>query len=657
MIKCTNPACGAENSDGSKFCELCGTPLPQEIKCSSCGNALLPNQRFCPMCGTPASGKAGSRVAGSSGIAVGDKNVIAGDVTGSKDSYNISGSATIIRNEDETKKLVVCSVCGKRILIAQSIICRVCGQTVCEDHFDSARNCCSSCVDNLKNSAVEQYKDALKHIYADGRKDAQESRELLELQKKLGLSDQVAMELELPFRPKVLDSFALTEFEKTTLATVEKRFMEMEESDEDLERVKKILDSHPNNEKALSVYLQMTLVHESENAKALCDEYSDKVLSGGADLLPVHLCTFELAMKDENFVAAEKEITAVERLWPDFKTIQCYKADYFYTVGNKLGDQSFIAKAFEIASAIDPESFSSLTEKSRAIVTKKRYELLQSKAFAKADSVMSLIKEQGVLDRFAFSLISVRVVTVSKNEGLGEYKSINKALLSQQKGELLYIKLISPQDVCFTENISLNSVILEGVSDLPSGDKTKAEYVINSPSTSPAISISGSAGLRNIIVTSTNGGEGVVIENGNHVEISDCTISTTGRTAVVVKNSKNVELNDSLVMDSKANDLAISNSQVEIKNSTFDASDGPQVVLNRESSATFTNCKIVNGKHKGVIVDSESKAVFENCSFKNIEGFDVEARNSGVCNLKKCKKDGGQLNQSAHDDGVIEIED
>lgn len=61
-MKCTN--CGNELMPGKKFCTACGTPasvqnceqkaMPMAMRCSNCGNELLPGKKFCTACGTPA---------------------------------------------------------------------------------------------------------------------------------------------------------------------------------------------------------------------------------------------------------------------------------------------------------------------------------------------------------------------------------------------------------------------------------------------------------------------------------------------------------------------------------------------------------------------------------------------------------------------------
>src|SRR5262245_22131914 len=47
-------ACGSDNSEGTKFCEECGTELVRA--CPSCGREVRPTAKFCGECGTPLIG-------------------------------------------------------------------------------------------------------------------------------------------------------------------------------------------------------------------------------------------------------------------------------------------------------------------------------------------------------------------------------------------------------------------------------------------------------------------------------------------------------------------------------------------------------------------------------------------------------------------------
>jgi class 3 adenylate cyclase/tetratricopeptide (TPR) repeat protein len=53
------PRCHAENRDGLRFCEDCGSRLT--LTCAQCGGDLAPGKRFCGSCGAPAGGQSAAR--------------------------------------------------------------------------------------------------------------------------------------------------------------------------------------------------------------------------------------------------------------------------------------------------------------------------------------------------------------------------------------------------------------------------------------------------------------------------------------------------------------------------------------------------------------------------------------------------------------------
>jgi class 3 adenylate cyclase/tetratricopeptide (TPR) repeat protein len=55
----TCPRCHAENRDGLRFCEDCGSRLT--LACSQCGGELAPGKRFCGSCGAPAGAESATR--------------------------------------------------------------------------------------------------------------------------------------------------------------------------------------------------------------------------------------------------------------------------------------------------------------------------------------------------------------------------------------------------------------------------------------------------------------------------------------------------------------------------------------------------------------------------------------------------------------------
>lgn len=49
----TCPNCGKELAEGAKFCDSCGTKIPEAVFCPNCGTQMTADSAFCPNCGTP----------------------------------------------------------------------------------------------------------------------------------------------------------------------------------------------------------------------------------------------------------------------------------------------------------------------------------------------------------------------------------------------------------------------------------------------------------------------------------------------------------------------------------------------------------------------------------------------------------------------------
>ena len=157
--------CGATIEENSKFCMECGAAVPQVKKCIQCGIELPLNVKFCPECG---ANQAGAVAGASNGISIGNSNAIRGDVVGKKEETNISGNATIIKNEDQTKQVKKCHVCGSFIPVVDGYDCPECGEFTCEDCFDLTKRICKSCAKNKLQNNEEKFIEALNEFLKDG---------------------------------------------------------------------------------------------------------------------------------------------------------------------------------------------------------------------------------------------------------------------------------------------------------------------------------------------------------------------------------------------------------------------------------------------------------------------------------------------------------
>lgn len=118
------------------------------MKCEYCGFELADNAKFCPDCG--------QKVIKKTGFNLGEKNVIAGDVYGSKEDIHISGNATFIKKDDDTSKISPCAICGRHILLLSGFTCRKCGKFVCAECYNRKHKVCSDCAEGLEASESKE---------------------------------------------------------------------------------------------------------------------------------------------------------------------------------------------------------------------------------------------------------------------------------------------------------------------------------------------------------------------------------------------------------------------------------------------------------------------------------------------------------------------
>ena len=171
-MKC--PSCGEENPDEMKFCGNCGTKLPEKKNyCPKCNKEWPIFTKFCGDCGFKFDSDGSANATDSnSGLSMGNKNVIAGDVIGKKNETNISGNATIIKSEDETKKTAKCHICGRIVLRIDGYICPECGEFTCRACYVHEIGKCVVCRDNAGNQKESVYKQALKRTEINFQKRA-----------------------------------------------------------------------------------------------------------------------------------------------------------------------------------------------------------------------------------------------------------------------------------------------------------------------------------------------------------------------------------------------------------------------------------------------------------------------------------------------------
>ena len=340
-------SCGAIIEENSKFCMECGAAVPQVKKCIQCGIELPLNVKFCPECG---ANQAGAVAGASNGISIGNSNAIRGDVVGKKDETNISGNATIIKNEDETKKTAKCHVCGRIVLRLEGYDCPVCGEFTCKDCYVPEIGKCTSCSDSSGNEKEEVYKQAVERTLADGKIDMSERKELMSLQAQLGISSSRALELEnivknnLSSGKGINDENALGTFDKLSFENAQKLLYDEGKANDALNLIEPLYKKYSLNEEVLGVYLDS--LAEVDSARAL-----NVIKTLQADVLCAKLAEIDMASENKNYSLVEEKLNQAEKLWADSVLLKCRKIEFYKNLSEVSGDTSYIMLAKELLSS------------------------------------------------------------------------------------------------------------------------------------------------------------------------------------------------------------------------------------------------------------------------------------------------------------------
>jgi uncharacterized protein (TIGR02145 family) len=222
--------------------------------CTRCTKAY-PEGRFCLECGGELKEQSSTQKETGSGISMGDKNVVAGDIIGRKDEYRITGSATIIKNEDETRKIIHCNVCGKTELITESVRCPTCLINVCKDHYNLKARRCTNCDNNAEND----YRNILEQVLADGKIDLDERIILDARAKVFKITPERAQKIENEFKNQIkrsgkqsLNAFDIIEFNK-----IKKEIATLKDLIPSFERIGRLYAKYPDNEDIKRRYYQL----------------------------------------------------------------------------------------------------------------------------------------------------------------------------------------------------------------------------------------------------------------------------------------------------------------------------------------------------------------------------------------------------------------
>ena len=314
MTQC--PKCGAPRENGARFCEQCQfdfESVPQKDQ----------------------------------GVQMGDKNVIAGDVISHKESYTIAGNATIIKNEDESKKMVQCAICGKNMPIAQSFECQSCHHIVCDVCFDKTAGKCKKCAGETAGVSEDAYRAAITEALSDGKIDVADRKKLMALQKQLGIAATRAIQIEKEMKPAASggETKNTAAFDKVNTDKAYNLLYVCGDYKKASELMAPIYERHPEDENALSIYIAALAKFNPVKAKAIIAKLQADVLCGALALIDIDI-------KHKDFASAEKRIASAFAIWPNSALLKCRKAVLAYELFKITEDSAPLMEAMELVESI-----------------------------------------------------------------------------------------------------------------------------------------------------------------------------------------------------------------------------------------------------------------------------------------------------------------
>ena len=569
MIECPNCKTVQE---AMKFCGNCGTRLPDpKKKCPQCNTEWPNEQKFCGECGYNFFTE--TKTFQKSAISLGNDNMIAGDFIGQKEDYHIAGNATFVKNEDETKKIKKCEICGSLDAVIVGYECNSCGKYVCEDCFDKNSKQCKEC---------------------SGKKDI-----TVKLSTKSFLPEEARYILEDAYN----------------------NFMNRNETSYRFNETKKLLSKYPDNENVINTFLQMAEFVDYKSGLAFIEEFKGKVEDGQEDLLCVHLSLIRLMAKMQQRDDMELEIEKVKLKWPEYKNIKIYEAMYHILMSEKLNDELSAEKLHKANELIQTFNFDEEDKVERSYVY--YVKCLYDNITTKEDCEWSDISEKHDLYP-RIILNSLRKVTVSQND-VCDFTTISEAIENSPNDSHIWIcsgeyvenikidKEITlegiDEDVCIISNneypcITVNSNNTLIIRDLKLSNHT-GDYALLVEESICAI----------INCTINDSCAGIYLKNSPEIYIGNCSFENN-TVAIMLENSI-AEIEDTEVKNSIGPQITVRlGSSATIENSKINSGAKKGIIVDN-AELVIKKSEISDNATLAVEARLNGKAILEECSATN----------------------------------------
>ena len=642
IVKCTNCNSEQEYNEDNKFCTMCGTVLPLPTKkciSESCNKQLPLDAKFCSACGTKQDISTDTEPYSNPDCNIGNDNLFNGDFNyvGKKEETHIENQ-TIIKNEDETKQVKTCHVCGENKTIIEGHNCPKCRKFTCKNCFDLAQRICKSCIKNKLQNNEEKFIEALKEFLKDGIIDANERREIESLKVKYGISTEKANALEQELKPKT-EKINFSTIEKLNLTEATEIFYELGNAKKSYELLEPIYKVHPYSEEVLDIYLPVLIKNDIKEAKNIISKTH-------IDILSMFMAEIEIAIIEKDLNLAERKLNQAKQLWQSNK-LKYYEAWFYLELAKFTGKDTFVSNAEEIANNFDAtEDKLELCYQIKILKNIAEYKGKDTSFYTE-----DFCKEKNL---YTSVILGVTKITVGKNQ---QIKSLNEALeLIIEDGTVILEPGIYKEHINFDKKVKLvgatDSIMNKSSSELPIIvlDSTKSCEI-----TAP-VEIEGVVFTHEENLSFNNLKNYADEEYDEEYYFDDEDIESKDYggddfASCILVNS-DAKLKNVAVLDSLTYGITLAKTKGTIEESIISHCYDCCLYCVEKTEATVEETKIINSQSIGVFACETSNPSLKNCEIYNGAGIGivVEDQASGTfeeCHIHDNKKNGLNISDSA----------
>ncbi len=666
MARCAS--CGSELKEGSRFCSECGAPVPMKRTCPSCGMEVPDGSRFCMYCGTRLD--AAEVPPAASGLSVGSRNVIAGDIIGRKDDIHISGNATILRSDDDTRKISPCSICGRHTPMTEGYTCPRCGRFVCSSCYDDEHGICLDCRRRDAEEAESGYLAYLRESIRGPIGKIQKDALIKEAQKRDIDAGKASMMISSAL--KAIGAEELSE----VLSKVDRDILDKASgiyfsgkkggAEEAYELLRPLYERRSSNAEVLDIYLQ---VLRDADKKA----YAELIGRTGAASPVILTLRIEDAAEAGQLLEAEDMLREAKLLYPESVMINAEEVMLLLRLAHSLGISSYSEEAKELAASLGDEG--SILDRSYAMKARiasgaevdfheVKSELQSHKLYGRLCKVSSEIyvgtemhDSASISEAIAFATPGVRIIVRpgTYNETFSADNDLEIIALAAYEGREIKVEempvIVSAAPIEVSNKLVMKGIIMTsdaslGPEDIPDLLKEKAAGKLKAKEKKPELQagnpflrITGTAEFHDCIIARVPE-TAIGLSGGASLSFVDSSIAGAPSCGIYAEKDSRLKISGGRISDCGIAGL-YSRAESEVKDLSVSAC--MRGVFLDGDNGIYTACRAFGNTLDGICIRNGNPNLSSCSSLKNgRHGYLIERESNPV--LSDCKAESNELN-------------